>query len=326
MPVTTHPISTPNPARIHALPHLPPLSVLGARNERRVLSGPSRSGGFTVIELLVAAAAILILLAIFIPYLEKFRESARRTVCAQHLNLLGTALRNYAQDNGYDFPRARYDSTGNPNGYTAFTGPWSTDAFSPNSAVSPNDVTASLWLLLKSGYVSDPGLFICPGSDNWPDPMTDAHGRASDLRHRANFQASYNLSYSYATPFSNAWNYRLNSDHLPADFALMSDKNPGFATNGSSVIGPAHNAPPLDMAVLNSFNHQRAGQYVLFAAGYVKFEPNPYCGVEGDNIFTALAPQRMNGEHPALDGTGYIGPGIGPAYEFDSYLLPTARE
>jgi type II secretory pathway pseudopilin PulG len=293
------------------------------RDRVRLRVRPRRTG-FTVIELLVAASVVLILLAIFIPYLQKFRESARRTICANNLNLLGDALRKYAQDNAYDYPRVRYDAVATPNAYTAYTGSWSTDAFSSSTAVAPNDVTASLWLLLKSGYLKDPGLFICPGTDNWPDPLTDAHGRASDLAHRANFQAAYNLSYSYATPFSNAWNYRLNSDHLPADFALMSDKNPGFATIASAVVAPPHNAPPLEMAAINSFNHQRAGQNVLFAAGYVKFVPNPYCGVGGDNIFTALTPQRMNGEHPALDGPGYIGPGIGPAYEFDSYLVPTA--
>jgi len=285
-----------------------------------------RSGGFTIIELLVAAAAMLIVLAIFIPYLEKFRESARRTACAQHLEVLGNALRKYAQDNGFNYPRVRYDALANPNGYAAFTGAWSDNAFATGTSVAASDVTASLWLLLKSGYIKDPGLFICPGSENWADPMTDAHGRASSLAHRANFQAANNLSYSYATPFSNAFNYRLNSDHLPADFALMSDKNPGFATSGSAVIGPARNAPPLDMAGANSFNHQRAGQNVLFAAGNVNFQPNPYCGVAGDNIFTALAPQRLNGEHPALDAVGYIGPAIGPAYEFDSYLVPTAAD
>jgi type II secretory pathway pseudopilin PulG len=304
------------------------MPVTTPSNEIYVQSRPgqSRRGGFTVIELLVAAAGLLILLAIFIPYLEKFRESARRTTCAQHLGVLGDALRKYAQDNGYDYPRVRYDAVANPNGHTAFTGAWSNDAFSSATSVAPSDVTASLWLLLKTGYIRDPGLFICPGSDNWADPMTDAHGRASDIRHRANFQAAYNLSYSYATPFSNAWNYRLNSDHLPADFALMSDKNPGFETSDAGAVCPARDAPPLSMAAANSFNHQRAGQNVLFAAGYVKFQPNPYCGVGGDNIFTALTPDRMNGEHPALDAAGYIGPGIGPGYEFDSFLLPTAAD
>jgi hypothetical protein len=158
------------------------------------------------------------------------------------------------------------------------------------------------------------------------DPLAIARGAATDPRLRSNFAGPRNLSYSYASPFSNAWDYQLNSDHMPAEFALMADKNPGFATVNLEVTGPARDAQPFELEKANSLNHQRAGQNVLFAAGYVAFMPTPYCGVGNDNIFTALAPSRLNGEHPPLDRPGYLGHSVGPAYKYDSYLVPTAGD
>jgi prepilin-type N-terminal cleavage/methylation domain-containing protein len=278
--------------------------------------------GFTLIEFLVAIGIIAILVAIILPYTVMIREDARRTECGAHLGQIGEALRHYARDNGANFPlpETRYDPVHKPSGYVAFTG--ADDA----KHVQANDITASIWLLVRSGYVKDPATFICPSTSDRPDKLTDLAGNAEPVQKRGNFRSPRNLSYSYASPFTDAFNLRFSSDQLGAEYAVMADKNPGYACDGDRVLGPVRDAPPFELAKGNSPNHQQAGQNVLHPAGDVSFEATPYCGMYNDNIYTALAPHRPASSHPQMDVPGFIGTNIGPANNDDSYLAPTARD
>jgi len=54
---------------------------------------------FTLIELLVVIAVIVILLGILAPSLPGFRETVRRTLCANNLHQYGNGITGYAADN-----------------------------------------------------------------------------------------------------------------------------------------------------------------------------------------------------------------------------------
>lgn len=277
--------------------------------------------GFSLVELLVVLGIGVILLSIFVPYLWNVRESNHRLACQENLRRIQVALTAYAADNGNNFPRVRYDAEHNPNGYAAFTGADSADPFAADSAVKPNDVTASLWLLLRQGLLQGSEVFVCPSSGNSADPMVNGAWQAVGVGQRGNFRGGENLSYSYASPFSSAVDYRLN-DTQPSEFAVLADKNPGLP----DVTDAAFDAPPLQQARGNSRNHDRAGQNVLYADGHVAFARTPYCGYGNDNIYTALTIEPLEGAKPPATIRGYLGSKIGPSWQADSYLVPVEGE
>ena len=282
---------------------------------------PSRHG-LSLVELIVSTAILLILLSIFVPYLLKVREQNNRSRCADNLRLLGGAMADYAARNGGNYPRVGYNPAVAPAGYTAFTGPDTARPFARGSPVSHNDVTASLWLLVRL-KLAEPADFICPSTTDLPDSLLDAHGRPVPVDQRGNFRGPASLSFSYACPFGDAPGYRLN-DTRRAGFALMADRAPNLAL--ASVV-PASTAGPLELAAANSPNHGRAGQNVLYAQGDVEFESTAYCGIDHDNIYTAAtrAPAGKPLGAPA-DEVGAQGVNLSPGNATDSFLVPAAGD
>src|SRR5258707_877465 len=114
---------------------------------------------FTLIEILVVIAIIAVLMAILLPTIEHARHQAYKDKCASNLRQIGQALAVYAGENHNSFPRTIYVPG---QGVTYGTGAAAPDPFTGGAGgVAPNDITATVFLLLVTHKIS-PRLFICP--------------------------------------------------------------------------------------------------------------------------------------------------------------------
>ena len=88
-----------------------------------------RRNAITLVELLVVIAIIAALVALLLPAIQRARESARRTSCANNLRQLGLATHNFESakrhlPTGAD--SKRYEAAANPDGFPHTFYRWST--------------------------------------------------------------------------------------------------------------------------------------------------------------------------------------------------------
>ena len=86
--------------------------------------------GFTIMELMVVIAVIIVRAGLLMPAFAKVRSFSRRTQCANNLKQIGIALHLYAANNNGDFPAE----------------PWGTN-------------------LVSGGYLDVAEIFDCPAHD-----------------------------------------------------------------------------------------------------------------------------------------------------------------
>ena len=103
--------------------------------------------GFTLIELMVVIAIIVVLAAFLFPVFSATRQKAREATCLSNLHQLGIALKAYIADQRLYPPPPTYDPTANGN-VGLYSGGF--------SALYPN-------------YVTDKNLFLCPEDRFWGD-------------------------------------------------------------------------------------------------------------------------------------------------------------
>jgi len=189
--------------------------------------GKKRKSAFTLVELLVVVAIIVLLLAMLTPALQRAKELTRRVICGSQGHQWQIAATLYARSYKNSFPVANPDS----------------DQWSPvhNATISLSGIGidsmyivswklgVGLGLLLDKGYITDGRMADCPSSTHpymrydkldtaygnygyggWPAP-----GKAGPAGHR---ECSYQYRATIGSPYRPV---RIDQD--PPGTAFMAD-------------------------------------------------------------------------------------------------------
>jgi prepilin-type N-terminal cleavage/methylation domain-containing protein len=125
---------------------------------------PAARGGFTLVELLIVIAIIVVLMAIALPVFNSAREKVRQSACMANLHEIAMALRMYRMDEGaYPGP---YDPVIAEGGLNAL---YPTYLTSRKSLICPDDVIQD-----TAGYMAQlgPGIETAAYMKNHPIPKT----------------------------------------------------------------------------------------------------------------------------------------------------------
>jgi len=226
-------------------------------------------------ELAAIAAMILIFAGVF-PALRSARQKSWQSRCQANLLQIARGIDQYTLDNN-----------GNPPAVAIKEGyPW----WKIGSRSKENcSNTRSLWLLVKQGYV-EPEHFVCPGR---------SQGRAISLSGRKVEQMLDFPSRRYVT-----YSFRLIPGRdiksvVGGKQVLMADLNPVFETIFERLSKKDCNEFSLDLRkekrllIMNSSNHNRRGQNVLFSNGSIIFNKRRTIG--RDDIFTIKNKEHYRG-------------------------------
>ena len=279
-----------------------------------------RRSAFTFIELLVVVLLFVLGSTFVVSCARRGHGDNSRVRCASNLRQIGQAILLYSNDNRGAYPRmiASAVKEGQEPVPTWGTGAPATQPFLDPNRPADNDVTAALFLLLRTQDITS-DVFVCPSV---ADQDKDTYGASPNAPspttwpvHRSNFSdVNQNLSYSYQNPYPRQKaieaGFKLNNA-IGAEFAVAADKNPGMSGGDSlakdNVFAPTSTSSAKDMKQANTRNHDRDGQNILYGDGHVGWESNPFVGVNRDNIYTT-ADGKINAS---------------PVDANDSILLPT---
>lgn len=282
--------------------------------------------GYTLVEALVCTAILLLTVALTLPSLGICDRGGRLTGCAMNLTVIYKSMYQWSDDHDNRFPVAGRDGSadlaagvipGAAAGYVV--GFREGDRATGRGAILESNLTASLWLVVRSGAV-EPKAFVCPSTTDVADPLTRADGKPAELKNTHDFAARRNLSYStinmYHRALAKQW-----STNAPSDFVLMSDNNANdFAGQpGRHTLSKGAAAADVVRAE-TSPNHRGDGENFLYGDGHVAFSSDPFVGRDGDNAFA----MRIAGRNapPTLGNGDGDAAGDADLAAVDSWMIP----
>ncbi len=161
-----------------------------------------RKQGFTLIELLIVISILAVLAAMLLPVLLQAKESAKMRVCASNMKQIGTAFRQYLDDNqGFGLPLSPQEYQSKWNLYVRpllsylkepptklYSSLGSDPVLSKRTWICPGDVRrqdsiAPTWARFGSSYrYPGTGAYIsAPDNINTSLPITEGTPRRPDL-------------------------------------------------------------------------------------------------------------------------------------------------
>ena len=242
---------------------------------------PMVSSTFSLRELLGAAAAILLVIAVLVPSLRQARHRGEITRCASNAGQIGSALLTYSNANDDYLPSPDGDSR----------------RWLPSAGQAAASNSSSLFKLVRHGYAT-PVIFRCPAG---------GHESFVAKAGMMDFPEQQYISYSYQHTLGSR-GLRRSDPRLQAvaqRMAVLADSTPVFSEG-------RFRRERVAKAI--SENHDRDGQNVLYLDMHVGWSERPTVGVSNDNIFLIEGVTDYRGdEQPSSATDTFLLPSFTPA-------------
>lgn len=288
--------------------------------------------GFTRAEIAIALAIGLVMGSLAVAAAANGRRISATAICASNIRALIQSMSVYAQQNNLAYP-----TTMPP----AKRGVYENMIFAHNGAKAVKIGTAGallmryfpapkkvaqavhraspsgcLWTLIATGQMT-PQTFVCP-TDPFLGPATwsSETGKKKNVTwYWDNFSRDTHgkvlpgggESYSIADPWRGKRVAKYWSTNSGSGVPIASDIAPAADMHAKAGLKRDPNASKFVLgnnALFNTSNHNGVGQNVGFADDHVVFHSQPFCGQNGDNIFTwdgnAKANPATGGKVPTL--------------------------
>ena len=261
------------------------LAELLAGEQKRSI-GAQRWHWLGMARRLATAAVFVIAGSVFFTTFSYLRFDSQRQRCQMQQSGFFQGLEKYVADHGKQ-----------PAVETQAGAPWYKVGYQGSENHSN---TRHLYLLVKDGYV-EPDSFVCPS-------CSKSRGRprltSTELRGNRDFRDRRYITYSFQI------RCRQGSDgQLHCRKVLMADLSPLFEDLPDDFGKPFSLQLDRRLVTVNSVNHKRKGQNVLFGDGSVRFLKTRFIGVSNDDVYTLQNTDVYHGyEVPACSTDFFLAP------------------
>ena len=237
-------------------------------------------------EMVAAAAVIVFVAGVLIAPLKFARQKSWQHYCQMQLRRMWQGINHYSSDHDGSLPAVA----------TATGAPWWKVGYQGKENHSN---TRHIWLLAKGEYVN-PADFVCPAASQGRVTQFDL----SQAKNYNDFPARRYVTYSFRIMCD-----RSKKGGLLGRKVLIADLNPLFERLPQNYSSSFKLRLNKELLTLNSANHNRRGQNVLFCDGGVKFVKIRRIGIAEDDIFTLQNTDIYEGiEVPSRETDAFLAP------------------
>jgi len=237
-------------------------------------------------KIAAAAAVFMLIVGVVVPTLSFARQRYRQKRCQMQMGGIFQGLSNYISDHDGQSPAVA----------TTAGAPWWKVG---DQGRENHSNTRHLYLLPKGGYV-ELSNFVCPGYKG------EKLFILNDLQIKKlkDFPSRRYVTFSFQIRCN-----RIESGKLLCRKVLMADRNPLFEKLPKQFSKQFKLNLNRKLLTLNSINHNRRGQNVMFGDGHVKFLKTRFIGIAKDDIFTLHDTDVYQGcEVPSCETDFFLAP------------------
>ena len=283
----------PNELVEHTILRVNNLADSSQRQLRQLLAGEQTRNVITKSQLwwnlgkiAAAAAVFMLIVGVLVPTLGFARQRYRQQRCQMQMGSIFQGLSNYISD---------HDGQ-SPNVATTAGAPWWKVGDQGNENHSN---TRHIYLLPKGGYVEISN-FVCTGYKGEKPLQLDD----SQIKRLKDFLNRRYVTYSFLIRC-----HSTRIGKLLCRKVLMADWNPLFEQLPEDFSRGLQLQLNRKLLTLNSINHNRRGQNVMFGDGHVRFLKTRFIGITKDDIFTLQDTDVYQGcEVPSCEADSFLAP------------------